>query len=93
MRKSVTLQFKLNGILTAFLILSLINAAIIFFVVNQQKAAGRAINLAGRQRMLTQKMSKEVFIANTLAKDPKRITELNQKLTALVKPPICLILP
>lgn len=61
-----TLNSKLSGILIVFFIIGIVNAAIILFVVQQQKASGRAINLAGRQRMLTQKMSKESFyLVNT----------------------------
>ncbi len=85
MKQSITLQSKLNIILTAFLILGLINAAIIFYVVNQQKEAGRAINLAGRQRMLTQKLTKEIFIAHTLAKAPRKADNLNQVLADIKK--------
>jgi methyl-accepting chemotaxis protein len=51
------------------LIIGIVNSAIILFVVQQQKANGRAINLAGRQRMLSQKMSKESFyLVNTSIK-------------------------
>ena len=81
MRQNITLQLKLNGILSSFLILIIINSSIIFYVVGQQKAAGRAINLAGRQRMLTQKMSKEVFIANSLTKN-KNDLESRKKVIA-----------
>ncbi len=85
MKQGITLQAKLNIILIAFLILGLTNAAIIFYVVAQQKEAGRAINLAGRQRMLTQRLSKEVFIAHSLAKAPQEADNLNQMLAEIKK--------
>ncbi len=85
MKQSITLQSKLNIILSVFLILGMINTAIIFYVVVQQKEAGRAINLAGRQRMLTQKLAKEIFIAHSLAGDPKRADNLNLMLTDIKK--------
>jgi len=85
MKQPLTLQAKLNVILTAFLILGLTNAAIIFYVVNQQKEAGRAINLAGRQRMLTQRLAKEVFIAHSLAGHPQKADNLNRVLTEIDK--------
>jgi len=62
MGKEFTLNTKLTVILVVFLAIGLINSSIIYFVVHQQEANGRAINLAGRQRMLTQKMSKESFL-------------------------------
>lgn len=57
-----SLGTKFSGILIAFFLISLINAVMIFYVVQQQKSNGKAINLAGRQRMLTQKMSKEALM-------------------------------
>lgn len=57
----MSLSVKFIGILLVLFIISTINAGIIFSVVNQQIVNGRAINLAGRQRMLSQKMSKEAF--------------------------------
>ncbi|MFW8600531.1 methyl-accepting chemotaxis protein [Desulfobacterota bacterium M19] len=85
MKQSITLQSKLNIILVAFLILGLINAAIIFYVVTQQKEAGRAINLAGRQRMLTQKLAKEVFIAHSIAGLSQQTDNLNLVLADIKK--------
>ncbi|NOX26359.1 MAG: hypothetical protein GXP59_09670 [Deltaproteobacteria bacterium] len=70
--RNLTLQSKIQAILVVFLILALVNAVIIFYVVGRQKANSRAINLAGRQRMLTQKMSKEVFVANSLSADKRQ---------------------
>ena len=58
----MSLSVKFVAILLVLLILSTINAGIIFSVVNEQITSGRAINLAGRQRMLSQKMSKEAFV-------------------------------
>lgn len=85
MKQSITLQSKLNLILIVFLVLGLTNAAIIFYAVGQQKEASRAINLAGRQRMLTQRLSKEVFIAHSLAGSPEKADNLKQMLTEIKK--------
>ncbi len=62
MGKDFTLNTKLTVILLVFLAIGLINSAIIFFVVQHQEVNGRSINMAGRQRMLIQKMSKESFL-------------------------------
>ncbi|HHK60472.1 MAG TPA: hypothetical protein ENJ73_01930 [Desulfobacterales bacterium] len=68
MLRSFGLQGKLNMVLLVFVVIGLINAGMVYTVVSKQKAAARTINLAGRQRMLTQKMSKEasfLFTAST----------------------------
>lgn len=62
MLSRISLQTKLIVSLALFLIIGVINFGIIYFVVAQQKANSRAINVAGRQRMLSQKMTKEVFM-------------------------------
>ncbi|MEW6221388.1 MAG: methyl-accepting chemotaxis protein [Thermodesulfobacteriota bacterium] len=55
------LHRKFSLLLVIFLAIGLANTAIIYAVVQDQKTNGRAINLAGRQRMLSQKMSKEAL--------------------------------
>ena len=60
------LLFKLSVLLFIFLVIGLVNTTMVYVVVTKQKANARAINLAGRQRMLTQKMSKEAFLLSSL---------------------------
>jgi len=82
MLNRMALGFKLNILLAVFLIIGLINAAIIYTVINRQIARGRAINLAGRQRMLTQKMSKEaLLLANALSSKEREKTAADLKET------------
>ncbi len=54
-----TMQFKLILVLGIFLSLSLIGTYITVSCLKRQSADGVVINLAGKQRMLTQKMTKE----------------------------------
>lgn len=54
-----TIQSRLIVVLGIFLVISIIGACITIFLLDKQKADGVVINLAGKQRMLTQKMSKE----------------------------------
>lgn len=61
MGNNQSLSTKLIGILVLFIVIGIVNSGIILFVVNAQKTNNRAINLAGRQRMLSQKMSKEAL--------------------------------
>lgn len=62
MKDNLSLSTKLTAILLIFLLIGAVNSITILVVVKQQQANARAINLAGRQRMLTQKMSKESFM-------------------------------
>ncbi len=81
MRTQVTLNTKLTGVLAMFFLIGLVNAVIITSVVSQQKATSRAINLAGRQRMLSQKMTKEVFLAH----DAENAVELKERVAEIEK--------
>lgn len=72
MSKQVTLSLKLTAVLVLFFLLGLINAVIIYSVVHQQQTNARAINLAGRQRMLSQKMTKEAFILQNTTAEANR---------------------
>ncbi len=59
---------KALGLLLLFLFfLQLIAAILVFYIFSYQKSLSVAINISGRQRMLTQKMAKESFI---YAKNP-----------------------
>ncbi len=72
MLRTFGLQGKLSVVLLVFVVIGLANTAMVYTVVTKQKAAARAINLAGRQRMLTQKMSKEAFLLSTLQDEQLR---------------------
>ncbi|MCP4371929.1 MAG: chemotaxis protein, partial [Deltaproteobacteria bacterium] len=54
-----TMQSKLIFVLGIFLSLSLIGTYITISCLKKQSADGVVINLAGKQRMLTQKITKE----------------------------------
>ncbi|MBS1257641.1 MAG: hypothetical protein MAG551_00685 [Candidatus Scalindua arabica] len=56
-----TIQSKLIVVLAIFLTLSIVGTCITISFLDKQKADGVVINLAGKQRMLTQKMSKEAI--------------------------------
>ena len=54
-----TIQSKLAAIFGVFLVLAI--AGVVIGLLNSSKEDGKIINLAGKQRMLTQKMSKETL--------------------------------
>ena len=56
---SINLRLKLITVSLAAIILAMFLATL--FITNKQKSDGLVINLAGRQRMLTQKMTKEIL--------------------------------
>ncbi len=78
-----------SKIIYLFVILSVVVISMFFgtcFVVNNQKNDGMVINLSGRQRMLSQKMTKEVLNYYLLKKegDPSA-KEVKESLTSTMK--------
>ncbi len=65
--QGVSLKKVMVGILGVLLVLQFISTVWLFYLFSYQKSFSIAINIAGRQRMLTQKMTKETFI---YAKNP-----------------------
>jgi methyl-accepting chemotaxis protein len=63
MVKKDSLKKTLGYVPLTFLLLLLVSTGFTFIVVNSQKSDAPALNISGRQRMLTQKMSKELFSA------------------------------
>ncbi len=59
MRTSI--RFKLGFILGSFILLILATIGATFWAINSSKSDAQVINLAGRQRMLSQKITKEVL--------------------------------
>ena len=80
MKKNVSLSVKLAGILLTFLVISIVNSITIYMVVSTQIENARAINLAGRQRMLTQKMSKEAYMFIIKAENGDSLEKHRQKI-------------
>ncbi len=59
MKKSI--KFKLGTIMGSFILLMIFTIALTFWTIGQLKSDGTVINTAGRQRMLSQKMTKETM--------------------------------
>jgi methyl-accepting chemotaxis protein len=59
----MSIKLKLSGFILFFIILLVGNAITINLWIEGAKDAGASINTAGRQRMLTQKMTKEAILA------------------------------
>ncbi len=54
-----TLRAKLTAALLVFVVLSLISTVAIYISANRVEHAVRVVNISGKERMLTQKMSKD----------------------------------
>ena len=76
----MSISVKLKVIAGVFVLLIMAMFATTFFTTQQQADDGMLINLAGRQRMLSQKMSKEVhhFMAVTKEKGSPDLPSINQ---------------
>ena len=72
-----SIKFKLGMIFMAFFLLSVVGTTSVIISVNNQKNDGKTINLAGAQRMLTQKMSKDVF-AYAVSKSDKTFIKIKE---------------
>jgi methyl-accepting chemotaxis protein len=57
-----SLSMKIIVPVVILLVIVTINFAVLYSIINSQKTDAAIINLAGRQRMLSQKMSKELLI-------------------------------
>ena len=68
-----SLKHVLIGVLFILFLIQFVATGIVFYLFSYQKSFSIAINIAGRQRMLSQKMTKEIFI---YAKEP---TEKNKE--------------
>jgi methyl-accepting chemotaxis protein len=60
--QDISMEKAIKGVLGILFLLQLISTILVFYLFSYQKSFSIAINIAGRQRMLTQKMTKEVFI-------------------------------
>ncbi len=56
------IKYKLPGLVFIVVLLVLINLVVIFTLLNMAEDDSLLVNLSGRQRMLTQKISKNVFL-------------------------------
>ncbi len=61
----ISIKFKLLGVLMLLVLMIALNIIVIFTGLGNQADDGLLINIAGRQRMLSQKMSKDAFLLNT----------------------------
>ncbi len=60
--KKVSIKVKLLGIVVILLLVISANVGVIFKVISDQHHDALLINIAGRQRMLSQRMSKDIFL-------------------------------
>lgn len=81
----MTLRFKVLGAFATLLLIGVAMLAVSWIVSSAQKADGAGINLAGRQRMLTQKMTKEKFLIEVARKDGKETREYDLALANTIQ--------
>ena len=72
---SLTIRKKLIFFITILVLFTATTITITFLTLDKQKSDGVIINLAGKQRMLSQKMTKEALLMLTSNFDKKNIEE------------------
>lgn len=82
--KDTSLKVKSLCVLALFALFILIALLITFKIVDDQSSDAKIIDIAGRQRMLTQKMSKEVFILDEKVKKGNSGDEIKRELLKTV---------
>ncbi|MGK0290761.1 MAG: methyl-accepting chemotaxis protein [bacterium] len=84
--KSLSIKFKAYSLLAIILFISLISSTIILWNLSLLNDDANIINAAGRQRMLTQAMSKAVFgYALSKEQEKKGNRKFNQELSIILK--------
>ncbi|VAX20180.1 Methyl-accepting chemotaxis protein [hydrothermal vent metagenome] len=68
-----SLNKKFLSLFITFILVSLLGGLFVINTINQQKADGVVINLAGKQRMLSQKMTKEALAVSNGTQDSKTL--------------------
>ncbi len=69
----MNISAKLNGISVIFSTLIVLMFLTTIYATNKMRNDGLIINLAGRQRMLTQRMTKEIYQFLTVSKEGKQV--------------------
>lgn len=64
--KKLNVKTKVLGIITILLACILVNISSVLYILNAQDDDALLVNLGGRQRMLSQRMSKNIFLLNTI---------------------------
>ncbi len=59
--KARSIKFSLGLVLGVLFLVQLVSSGLIFYIFRHQDTLSKAINTAGRQRMLSQKLSKEIL--------------------------------
>jgi methyl-accepting chemotaxis protein len=80
---NMQIRYKLGLIVAGLSFIILCMFAVTWYTTSSQKADGLVINLAGRQRMLSQKMSKELFLFITETDEKEKKTFLSSALNTM----------
>jgi len=83
--KGKSIQRKITYIFSAFIVLTLILSIFLFSGIDSQSEDGKVINLAGAQRMLSQKISKEVLEANYINANHEKYMTDSKRFSLVLK--------
>ncbi|WP_432798774.1 methyl-accepting chemotaxis protein [Poriferisphaera sp. WC338] len=80
----MSIRLKLSGTIIGLVLLQLTTISATWYILNSQKSDGLQINLAGRQRMLSQRMTKEALLLVTSGQDDKLIASRREQFAQTV---------
>ncbi len=78
-----SVKWQISLLSTFFILLSIFSTYSIVYTLNQQRLDGNIIDIAGRQRMLIQKFTKEIFLQRLMPADNQKAYEKTAKLFSL----------
>ncbi len=82
--KLTSLKLKVVYLVSVFALLMLIVVGATFYVIDSQSADARVIDISGRQRMLTQKMTKEALKLQSLSRSDDKAVKIGNALLKTV---------
>jgi methyl-accepting chemotaxis protein len=83
MIRNLTVKWQITLLSALFILISLFTTYSVVSTLDQQRLDSRVVNIAGRQRMLIQKFTKEVFLQRILINDKQKPYEKTGELFSL----------
>lgn len=71
------MKYNYNLLLVLFILIIIANQIIVSVAISQQVSSGKIINIAGKQRMYSQQITKLALDLNNVYRNPSRIQNIS----------------